>query len=143
MNEETNFQINQLFRKLTKNKKNSNKKILIKGREFSIQNYYEGVAKFMFSDLCEKNVGSEDYIKIAEHCNFIFIENVPQFNEENKNTQQRFITLIDILYEKKIPLLISSNFQLDEILSSMSLSEPFKRTKSRIYELTSPDINIV
>ena len=143
LNEETNFQINQLFRKLTKNKKNSNKKILIKGREFSIQNYYEGVAKFMFSDLCEKNVGSEDYIKIAEHCNFIFIENVPQFNEENKNTQQRFITLIDILYEKKIPLLISSNFQLDEILSSMSLSEPFKRTKSRIYELTSPDINIV
>ena len=61
----------------------------------------------------------------------------------DKNTQQRFITLIDILYEKKIPLLISSNFQLDEILSSMSLSEPFKRTKSRIYELTSPDINIV
>ena len=57
--------------------------------------------------------------------------------------QQRFITLIDIFYEKKIPLLITSNFQLDKLCGSSSLSKPFKRTKSRIYELTSPDIYIV
>ena len=42
--EETNFQINQLYRKLTKNKKISNKKILVKGRVVTIENYYEGVA---------------------------------------------------------------------------------------------------
>ena len=69
----------------------------------------------------------------------IFIEDIPMFSEENSNQQSRFITLIDIFYEKKIPLLISSNFQLHELCSSSSLSEPFKRTKSRIYELTSPD----
>ena len=143
LNEGTNFQINQLFRKLTKNKKLSNKKIIVKGREFEIVNYYEGIAKFNFSDLCEKNIGAEDYIKIAEHCDFVIIENIPQLDDEKKNAQHRFITLIDIFYDKKIPLLISSNFQIDELLGSSSLSEPFKRTKSRIYELTSPDINIV
>jgi cell division protein ZapE len=140
--EETNFQINQLFRKLTKNKKISNKKILVKGRVVTIENYYEGVAKFKFSDLCEKNLGGEDYIGIAEHCDFVFIENVPQFDDENKNVQQRFITLIDIFYEKRIPLLISSNFQLHELTSSLDLSKPFKRTISRIYELTSPEIKV-
>ena len=143
LNEDTNFQLNQLFRKLTKNKKISNKKILVKGRIITIENYYEGISKFQFSDLCKKNIGGEDYIKIAEQCDFVFIENVPQFDDENKNEQQRFITLIDIFYEKKIPVLISSNFQLHELCSSLSLSEPFKRTKSRIYELTSPDIYMV
>jgi cell division protein ZapE len=143
LNEDTNFQLNQLFRKLTKNKKISNKKILVRGREIQIENFYEGIAKFKFSDLCEKNIGGEDYIKIAEHCDFVFIENVSQFDDENKNTQQRFITLIDIFYDKRIPLLISSNFQLTELCSSSTMSEPFKRTKSRIYELTSPDIYTV
>jgi len=143
LTEDTNFQMNQLFRKLTKNKKISNKKILVKGRVIKIENFHEGIAKFKFSDLCKKNIGGEDYIKIAEHCDFVFIEKVPQFDDENKNAQQRFITLIDIFYEKKIPLLISSNFKLYDLGGSSGLKEPFKRTISRIYELTSPDINIV
>ena len=42
---------------------------------------------------------------------FIFIENLPNFNENNSNQQQRFITLIDIIYEKKIPLMIILNLQ--------------------------------
>ena len=50
-------------------------------------------------------------------CNFIIIENIPIFNGNNSNQQQRFITLIDILYEKNIPLMISSQLQLD-LLSS-------------------------
>jgi Predicted ATPase len=30
----------------------------------------------------------------------IVIDNIPNFNDENVNEQQRFITLIDIIYEK-------------------------------------------
>jgi len=143
LNENTNFKINQLFRKITKNKKKSIKKLSIKGREFKIINYYEKVAKFHFNDLCNQNIGGEDYIEIAENCEFVVIENIPIFNDENINKQQRFITLIDIFYEKKIPLLMSSDYKLSEIEKSSKLREPFKRTISRIYELTSPNINIV
>ena len=143
LNEKTTFKINQIFRELTKNKKSSIKKILIKSREFKIQNYYEGIAKFNFDELCNKNVGSEDYIKIAESCDFVVIENIPNFSDDNANRQQRFITLIDIFYEKKIPLLVSSNFKPSELGTSTRLESPFKRTISRIYELTSPDIQIV
>ena len=143
LNEKTNFKINQLFRELTKNKKPTSHKILVKGREFLIKSFYEGVAKFNFNELCDQNIGGEDYIQIAKNCNFITIEDVPNFTDENINMQQRFITLIDILYEKKIPLLISSNFNLSELNGSKRLEEPFKRTISRIYELTSPNIKIV
>ena len=87
--------------------------------------------------MCDRNLGSEDYLDIADVCDFIFIENLPNFNEDNSNQQHRFITLIDIIYEKKIPLMITSHINLDLINSSKSLKEPFKRTVSRLYELTS------
>ena len=143
LNEKTNFKLGQLFRELTKNKIPSVRKILIKGREFKIRNYYEGIAKFDFDELCNQNIGSEDYIKISETCNFIVIENIPNFNNENSNAQHRFITFIDIIYEKRIPLLLSAHSELNFLGSSIRLMEPFKRTISRIFELTSPDIKIV
>ena len=43
--------------------------------------------------------------------------------------------------KKKIPLMITSNVSLDKINSPKSLREPFKRTVSRLYELTSINYN--
>ena len=91
--------------------------------------------------MCDRNLGSEDYINIAKNCEFMFIKNLPNFDENNSNQQQRFITLIDIIYEKKIPLMITSQVGLNLIKSSKSLTEPFKRTISRLYELTSINHN--
>ena len=137
LNEITSFKINKLFRKLTKDKNKREKILSIKGRKFNIKNYYEGIARFDFNDLCNKDIGAEDYIKIAEVCKYILIENLPNFNDNNLNQQQRFITLIDIIYEKKVSLIISSVSNLNKLTSANSLSEPFKRTISRLYELTS------
>ncbi len=141
LNRSTNFKINQLFRQMTVNKTKQEKILSIKGRKVVIKNFYEGYARFDFKDLCDKNIGAEDYIKIAEACNFMVIENVPNFNNQNSDQQNRFITLIDILYEKKISLLISCVVELRLIKSSLSLAEPFKRTLSRLFELTSNKFN--
>ena len=137
LNEITSFKINMLLRKLTKDKIKQEKIVSIKGRKFIIKNYFEGFARFDFSDLCNKDIGAEDYIKIAEVCKYIIIENLPNFDDNNSNQQQRFITLIDIVYEKKINLTISSVSSLDKLTSANSLLEPFKRTLSRLHELTS------
>ncbi len=137
LNEDTNFKINHLFRTLTKNKKSTSQKLEIKGRIFEIKNYFEGVARFDFGDLCDQNIGSEDYIKISEVCDFMIIENIPKFHDGNDNLQLRFITLIDILYEKKIPLIVSSSSNIEKIGSSRALINSFKRTVSRLHELTS------
>jgi cell division protein ZapE len=131
------FIFNKFFRKITKNKNKISKTLVIKGRSIVIENFYDGIVKFEFEELCDKNLGPEDYIRIAENCEFIFIKNLPDFNENNSNQQQRFIYLIDILYEKKIPMMITSQVDLNLIKSSKSLAKPFKRTISRLYELTS------
>lgn len=141
LNQETNFKINKFFRTITKDKKHLSKIINVKGREFKIENFYEGVARFDFDDLCNQNLGAEDYLEIIKNCKFITLDNIPQFNDVNSNQQQRFITLIDVLYDKDIPLAVTAEKNIDQFTSSRLLENPFKRTVSRLYELTSVEMN--
>ncbi len=142
LNQETNFKINKFFRKITKNKKKSTISINVKGRDFKIDNFYEGIIRINFNELCNQNLGAEDYLEIIKNCKFVAIEQVPQFNDTNSNQQKRFITLLDIIYDKGIPLAITAKQNLDEFTSSRLLENPFKRTISRLYELSSIEINL-
>ena len=141
LNQETNFKINKFFRTITKEKKHLSKIINVKGRNFKIKNFYEGVARFNFDDLCNQNLGAEDYLEIIKNCKFITLDNIPQFNDINSNQQQRFIILIDVIYDKNIPLAVTAEQNIDEFTSSRLLENPFKRTVSRLYELTSIEKN--
>ena len=141
LNQETNFKINKFFRTITKNKKQSSKTINVKGRDFKIENFYEGIVRFNFNQLCSQNLGAEDYLEIIKNCKFVVIDQIPQFNNVNSNQQQRFITLLDVIYDKNILLAVTANQNLDQFTSSKLLEKPFKRTISRLYELTSKDYN--
>ena len=136
INEKTSFRINQKFREFTRNINKERKIVTTKGRNFVINNFYSGIARFKFKDLCDNNLGAEDYINISNFCKHIFIEEIPKFNNENSNQQLRFITMIDIFYEKKIRLTLSIEENLDNLSSSNKHSEVFKRTISRMFEMT-------
>ena len=141
LNQETNFKINKFFRTITKDKNQSKITVNVKGRDFKIENFYEGIARFNFNDLCDQNLGAEDYLEIIKNCKFIVIDQIPQFNDTNSNQQQRFITLLDVIYDKNISIAVTSSQSLDKFTSSRLLEKPFKRTISRLYELTSKDYN--
>tara|TARA_E500000178_G_C16950735_1_gene721137 strand:+ start:263 stop:1300 length:1038 start_codon:yes stop_codon:yes gene_type:complete len=136
LNEKTSFRINKKFREFTREKFKERKIITTKGRNFIIENFYSGIAKFKFEELCDKNLGAEDYINIANICTHIFIEEIPVFNDINSNQQLRFITLIDILYEKEISLTLSLQENLNNLSSSHRHTQIFKRTVSRLFEMT-------
>ena len=143
LNQESNFKMNkflELFQRIKK--KLSSESLDIKGREFLIKEFYEGVVRFTFDELCDKNLGAEDYLEIAKVSKFMVIDKIPKFDDINSNQQQRFITLIDIVYDKKIPIAVTAEKNLDELTSSKSLKEPFNRTISRLYELTSSNFNL-
>ena len=141
LDEETNFKINKFFRTITKDKVKTEKIINVKGRNFKIENFYEGVARFDFKTLCDQNLGAEDYLEIIKNCVFIVIDQIPQFDNFNSNQQQRFITLLDIIYDNSVPIAVTSNQSLDKFTSSKLLEKPFERTISRLYELTSKVMN--
>ena len=141
LNQETNFKINKFFRKITKNKTKSTISINVKGRDLKIENFYEGIVRINFNELCDQNLGAEDYLAIIKDCKFILIDQIPQFNDVNSNQQQRFITLLDVIYDKNILLAVTADQNLNQFTSSRLLEKPFKRTVSRLYELTSKDYN--
>ena len=136
LNERTTFRINQKFREFTRNINKESKIVTTKGRNFVINNFYSGIARFKFKDLCDNNLGAEDYINISNLCRHIFIEEIPKFDNENSNQQLRFITMVDIFYEKKIKLTLSIQENLNNLSSSNKHSEVFKRTISRMFEMT-------
>ena len=85
LNQEINFKINKFFRTITKDKKQSSMTINVKERDFIIKNYYEGIVRFNFNELCDQNLGAEDYLAIIKNCKFIVIDQIPQFNDTNSN----------------------------------------------------------
>ncbi len=142
LNQETNFRINKFFRIITKEKKNTPMILNIKGRDFTIQKFYEGICRFNFDELCNRNLGAEDYLEIVKNSKFIVIEEIPLFNNNNSDQQQRFITLVDIVHDKDIPLATTAAQSLENFTSSKSLNAPFERTVSRLYDLTSREYNL-
>ena len=142
LNQESNFKMNKFFRIISKDRKKITLSLNIKGRELLIKEFYDGVVRFTFEELCEKNLGAEDYLEIIRVSKFIVINQIPKFDDINSNQQHRFITLIDIVYDKKIPIAVTAEKNLDELTSSKALKEPFQRTISRLYELTSSNFNL-
>ena len=137
LNQESNFKINKFFRVITRDKKKIDKILNIKGRIFEIKNYYNGISRFDFKELCDQNLGAEDYLEITKVSKFIVIENIPDFNDVNSKQQLRFITLVDVIYDRNIPIAVTANQSLEKFTSSKSLEKQFQRTISRLYELTS------
>ncbi|RKP15132.1 AFG1-like ATPase-domain-containing protein [Piptocephalis cylindrospora] len=74
-----------------------------------------GVARFTFSDLCGQPLSAADYFELAQHYRVIFLEEIPQMDQLLRNEARRFITLLDALYEQRIPLVCTSTIPLKEL----------------------------
>jgi predicted ATPase len=68
----------------------------MQGRKFICSKYFKGVGYFTFEELCDRPVGSADYIAIAKACPTMLVENIPYFTVNNRNVMRRFINLVNI-----------------------------------------------
>jgi len=133
---ETKKIFNETFKKFVGNKETEKLVVEVKKRKVVVNEYSSKAAKFNFKDLCGQNIGSEDYLELSKYIKTFFIKSIPSFNDDIVDQQQRFITLIDILYNKKINLVCLSEAPLENLRSSKKLNEIFKRTTSRLFEMT-------
>jgi cell division protein ZapE len=131
--------INDLYKNLIDGHEPKDIKIEIKKRSFEIKKFANNVARFNFNELCGQPLGSEDYLKLIQNIKTLFLENVPAFSDDNVDKQERFITLIDILYDNEVKLIMSADKSLENFTSSRRLDLKFKRTCSRLSEMKSQD----
>lgn len=111
--------------------------LLVQGRKIFIPKFASDVAQFDFTDLCDKPLGSEDFLEICREFKTIIISNIPKLKSEDYNQAIRFINLIDAMYESKTKLIASAACPINEIYIKGERSFEFERTASRLIEMQS------
>ncbi len=124
--------------------------LTVQGRCISVRRAArkDAIALFSFHELCDRPLGSADYITIAKRFHTIFIEDIPKLHIlENRDLVRRLITLIDALYDNRVKLVVSiktpdiaSILDMESsIRKSSNMDEVFAwdRTLSRLTEMTS------
>lgn len=90
---------------------------------------------FNFPTLCAENLGSADYLALAEAFDGLILEGVPIISTAHREAGKRFITLIDLWYEKHRWLICEAAALPDELCHNAQLSFAFQRTASRLIEM--------
>ena len=113
--------------------------LTVLGRPVAVPAAARGVARFHFSDLCEKPLAAPDYLEIARHFHTVLIDHIPVMTENMANVARRFIVLIDTLYDESVKLVCSAAAPPDGLYPDGKGSEAFRRAASRLAEMQSED----
>jgi predicted ATPase len=143
LNKENLVKFEQMFLSLTNNHPGKSKSIdVMQGRKFICECYYRGVGMFEFEELCDRPVGSADYIAIAQQTPTVLIKNIPYFSVSNRNVLRRFITLIDEFYNHNVKVYCLAVDKIDNLFRKEEGTEEhydevfaFERCRSRLIEM--------
>jgi cell division protein ZapE len=126
-----------VFARLTGNAKPVEESITVKGRTIEVYAAAKGVARFSFAQLCERPVGAEDYLTIADAYHTVFLEGVPKLGYDRRNEAKRLMTLVDAFYDKGTKLVITADAPPGQLYGGHDHGFEFQRTVSRLMEMQS------
>jgi cell division protein ZapE len=115
--------------------------IPMKGRSIHVPLAVDRMARFSFSDLCDKPLGAADFLAIADRFDTVFVDRIPLLTADKRNQAKRFIILIDTLYDHGVRLHASAAAMPEELLTERRGTEGFEfdRTASRLFEMRSAE----
>ncbi|MFD1801498.1 cell division protein ZapE [Mixta tenebrionis] len=89
------------------------------------------VLHFSFHALCEAPTAVMDYLTLSERYRRWLLEDVPPLGGVSPAAQQRFINLIDVLYDRSCQLFITTACSPSELTQDVALDD-IQRTASRL-----------
>jgi cell division protein ZapE len=89
--------------------------------------------------LCGGPRSQNDYLEIASRFHAVILSGVPKMGAKHASEARRFTWLIDVFYDHKVKLIMSSECEPEEIYTSGLMSNEFHRTVSRILEMQSKE----
>lgn len=131
--------LDKAWAKMTGNARCKPRDISIKGRILHVPCSADGVARFGFSDICEKPLAASDYLRLAHDYHTLIIDRIPMMDYPERNAAKRFIALIDTLYDNAVKLMASAEADPVSLYVATDGDEAneFKRTASRLIEMSS------
>ncbi len=124
-----------LFQTLSNGEEGAQDLVSVKGRTIQVPIAAKGVARFSFSQLCERPLGAEDYLAIAKRYHTVFLENIPVLGYDRRNEAKRLMTLVDVLYDNHRNLVITAEDTPHKIYTGHDHAFEFQRTISRLLEM--------
>lgn len=107
------------------------------GRQVAVPMAANGVARFGFADLCERPLGSRDYLHVAHAFHTVLVDRIPVMGPAKRNEARRFINLIDALYDNRVGFIASADSEPDTLYIEGDGADLFARTASRLVEMRS------
>jgi cell division protein ZapE len=98
-----------------------------------------GVVWFDFKTLCGGPRSQNDYLEIASRFHTVLLSNVPQMSPRLASEARRFTWLVDVLYDRRVKLIISAAALPEELYTEGPLAHEFPRTASRLHEMQSAE----
>lgn len=117
----------------------SSEELEVRGHKIHVYSSHNGVARFKFSDLCERPLGAEDYLYIAEKYHTVFLEDIPKMGYDRRNEIKRLMNLVDALYNAQVRFIVSADTPPDKLYTGKDHAYEFERTISRLNEMGSVD----
>ncbi len=98
-----------------------------------------GVVWFDFAELCGGPRSHSDYLEIAAQFHTVLLSNVPRLSAGQSSEARRFTWLVDILYDRRVKLVVSAAAAPALLYTAGSLAQEFERTASRLIEMQSTE----
>jgi cell division protein ZapE len=98
-----------------------------------------GVVWFDFRTLCGGPRSQNDYLEIASRFHTVLVSNVPQMSPRLASEARRFTWLVDVLYDRRVKLIVSAAVAPEELYTEGALAHEFPRTVSRLHEMQSAE----
>ena len=111
----------------------------IEHRELRALRRAGGVVWFDFRTLCGGPRSQNDYLEIASRFHTVLLSNVPQMPPRLASEARRFTWLVDVLYDRRVKLLISAAVPAEQLYEDGPLAHEFPRTVSRLHEMQSAE----
>jgi cell division protein ZapE len=111
----------------------------IEHREIRARKRAGGVVWFNFDTLCEGPRSQNDYLEIASRFHTVLLSNVPALSPRLANAARRFTWLVDVLYDRKVKLIISAAVEPEALYTEGPMAFEFTRTVSRMIEMQSSE----
>lgn len=107
--------------------------LTVGNRQLICRQHHARTIAFTFSDLCEQLTAVMDYLLLCEDFDHWIIDGLPHLAECPIAVQQRFINLVDVLYDKDKHLILIGEQPLAQAMSGQAID--LARTTSRLNQL--------
>ena len=111
----------------------------IEAREIRARRKAGGVVWLDFRELCGGPRSQNDYLEIANQFHTVLLSNVPHMPVSMASPARRFTWLVDVLYDRRVKLVISAAVAPEELYTEGPLAHEFPRTVSRLNEMQSKE----